>query len=397
MVIQIQNPAQLAAPSIRLPAIGSIPRQSILELSACISYLRKIYNPHVRGSSRIREPVLDESSVKLTSNISLSDDVEAADELRGDAYERAYSLRWLSALVAYLSCLENVPESTLDDATSLIALCAGPASAGILTRNFSFPATHLDLPPTIDVRLTDIPLDNHDFHSVGAQTWGGACVLAEAIAEDPQSFGFVQSRRALRVLELGAGTGLVGIATGKVVQALGMLDARIVATDFYESVLHNLVANVRWNFPQNNDTGVVFDCHRLDWQAFPREHAPAPPLDEPFDVILGADIVYEAAHATWIKGCLERLLSRKSSKLISTSSHIALSPTFHLVIPLRPTFDSESSTIETVFPTASEASSVPQLVIEGKDIIVCDAGSGVKGEVVRYAYYRIGWNFVQDL
>lgn len=32
------------------------------------------------------------------------------------------------------------------------------------------------------VALTDIPLDNHDYGSIGTQTWGGACVLAEMIA-----------------------------------------------------------------------------------------------------------------------------------------------------------------------------------------------------------------------
>uniref|UniRef100_D8QJR4 FAM86 N-terminal domain-containing protein n=1 Tax=Schizophyllum commune (strain H4-8 / FGSC 9210) TaxID=578458 RepID=D8QJR4_SCHCM len=387
MILQTQAPDRLAAPSTRLPAIARISRETPGELSNCVAYLRKIYNPQVRGSSRIRESVLDEVRVKFTADISISDDVEAADELRADAFERSYSLRWLSALVAHLSCLEEVPEKTLDDATSLIALCAGPASAGILTRDFSFPATHPKLAPSIDVRLTDIPLDNHDFHSVGAQTWGGACVLAEAIAEDPASFGFtLDAPRGLRVLELGAGTGLVGIAAGKVVQALGMNDARLVATDFYDSVLQNLASNIRSNFPADGDSGVTFECHRLDWEAFPRETVQPAPLDEPFDVVLGADIVYEAEHATWIKNCLERLLRKPTWP----SEHTTPPPTFHLVIPLRPTFDNESSTIESVFPTALQASG--SLAIKSKELIMCDAGSGVKGEIVRYAYYRIGWN-----
>ncbi|KAL1730936.1 putative methyltransferase-domain-containing protein [Schizophyllum commune] len=383
MILQTQAPDRLAAPSTRLPTIARISRETCEELSNCVAYLRKIYNPQVRGSSRIRESVLDEERVKLTADISISDDVEAADELRADAFERSYSLRWLSALVAHLSCLEEVPEQTLDDATSLIALCAGPASAGILTRDFSLPATNPSLAPSIDVRLTDIPLDNHDFHSVGAQTWGGACVLAEAIAEDPASFGFApDAPRGLRVLELGAGTGLVGIAAGKVVRGLGIKDARVVATDFYDSVLQNLASNIRSNFPASSDSGMTIECHRLDWEAFPRESAPSAPLDEPFDVVLGADIVYEAEHATWIKNCLERLLRKPSEDMMPP-------PIFHLVIPLRPTFDNESSTIESVFATAAQAGF---LVIKSKELIMCDAGSGVKGEIVRYAYYRIGWN-----
>ncbi|KAI4520301.1 hypothetical protein K525DRAFT_204018 [Schizophyllum commune Loenen D] len=392
MILQTQAPDRLAAPSTRLPAIARISRETPEELSNCVAYLRKIYNPQVRGSSRIRESVLDEERVKLTADISISDDVEAADELRADTFERSFSLRWLNALVVHLSCLEEVPERTLDDATSLIALCAGPASAGILTRDFSFSATHPILAPSVDVRLTDIPLDNHDFHSVGAQTWGGACVLAEAIAEDPASFGFaLDSPRGLRVLELGAGTGLVGIVAGKVVQGLGTPDAQVVATDFYDSVLQNLASNIRSNLPADGDSGMSFECHRLDWEAFPRETAPPAPLNEPFDVVLGADIVYEAEHATWIKSCLERLL-RKPAEHTSpqTSDHTTPPSTFHLVIPLRPTFDNESSTIESVFATAPQASGF--LVIKSKELIMCEAGSGVKGEIVRYAYYRIGWN-----
>ena len=30
--------------------------------------------------------------------------------------------------------------------------------------------------------------------------------------------------------------------------------------------------------------------------------------------------------------------------------------------------------------------------VNSKELIMCVAGSGVKGEIVRYAYYRIGWN-----
>ncbi|KAL1745244.1 putative methyltransferase-domain-containing protein [Schizophyllum fasciatum] len=395
MTIQPQVPDRLTAPSTRLPSVAQISRQSPQELSACVTYLRKIYNPQVRGSSRIRESVLDETRVKLTTDISISDDVEAADELRADAFERSYSLRWLSALVAYLSHLEDVPETILDDATSLIALCAGPACAGILTRDFSFPTRHPSLPASIDVRLTDIPLDNSDFHSVGAQTWGGACVLAEAIAEDPTRFGFVpDSQESLRVLELGAGTGLVGIVAGKVIQGLEMAGAHVVATDFYEAVLQNLASNVRSNFRAGNDGGMAFDCQRLDWESFPHAKESVAPFDEPFDVVLGADIVYEASHATWIKGCLEKLLRKPSEASASP-------PSFHLVIPLRPTFDNESSTIESVFPSAPPAPGLlgasytplsSELVIKSKELIMCDAGSGVKGEIVRYAYYRIGWN-----
>jgi len=75
---------------------------------------------------------------------------------------------------------------------------------------------------------------------------------------------------------------------------------------------------------------------------------------------------------------------------------------FHLVIPLRPSFAAESSTIEKEFKFAGTDSG---LVILSREIIICDADEGPEGtqedtgeeeasseqDVVQYAYYIIGW------
>jgi hypothetical protein len=101
-------------------------------------------------------------------------------------------------------------EPLVQSAAALLAICAGAASAGTRTRTYVFGS--------VRVQLTDVALRNDDFGSVGAQTWGSACVLAEMIAEEPARFGFElggTGEKAVRVLELGAGTGLVSLTIGK--------------------------------------------------------------------------------------------------------------------------------------------------------------------------------------
>ncbi|TFL06381.1 hypothetical protein BDV98DRAFT_559316 [Pterulicium gracile] len=91
-------------------------------------------------------------------------------------------------------------------------------------------------------------------------------------------------------------------------------------------------------------------------------------MSEGFDVVVGADIIYEAEHARWIRECLIRLLKPGAE--------------FHLVIPLRKTHAVECETVERVFGLERE------LGILGRERIRC-RGDG--DDVVEYSYYRIGW------
>ncbi|SJL11917.1 uncharacterized protein ARMOST_15331 [Armillaria ostoyae] len=330
-------------PTSRLPPIKKIACQSPQYLLQCLLYLRSIYSPPVRGSKRRRPD-------RKTDLV-----LDASDKWRSDSFERSYAIRWLTALVSQVEFLEEELQNNalITQAAALLAICSGTAGAGVIRRDFVFP------PGAIQVRLTDVPLENQDFGSVGAQTWGGACVLAEAIVEDPAAFGLKESGK--RVLELGAGTGLVSITIGKLLEG----NVTIVATDFYPSVLDNLKTNIEDNFVQ--PASVAISSTFLDW-ADSDNHDDS--LDIPFDVVLGADIVYDPQHAVWIKACLKKFLRKGAI--------------FHLVIPLRPTFTTESITVESVFRDGD-------LVVLSKETIVCDAENGISDEVVEYAYYKIGW------
>ncbi|KAF9052486.1 hypothetical protein BDZ89DRAFT_1098500 [Hymenopellis radicata] len=321
-------------PTSHLPPIKKISSRSSDELLTFLHYLRDIYNPPVRGSKRRRNSVHSQAP-------------NHANDWASDPFERTYAIRWLTALISQCEIPEIFePESTeliIQEAASLLATCSGTAGAGVIRRTFAFSSS-------VHVKLTDVPLENSDFHSVGAQTWGGACVLAEAI-----------DLAGLRILELGAGTGLVSLAAAKMFQVWDT-PVTIVSTDFYPTVLANLQANIDANFVFSSPVSARF----LDWATFADDVAEDAMLHQPFDVVLGADIVYEAQHAVWIKSCLRRLLTPELG-------------IFHLVIPLRASFSSESSTIER------------DVGIVEKEIILCDANEGDGGETVEYAYYRIGW------
>lgn len=372
--------ASFPVPSTRLPPIWSITSHPTKDLRDAVGYLRHLYNPEVRGSRRHINNALD---------VGVPDDLDWADDLydlRSDSFERSFAISWLTSLVSRAGVWASEPSQEKDeliqDAASLLAICSGTAAAGVIVRDFVFILDH-ETGNTFKVHIRDVPLDNRDFGSVGAQTWGGACVLAEKIVDNPAHFGLVQRNgREFRILELGAGTGLVSLTAAKVLEEAG-LSSTIVATDYYPSVLENLEFNIRSNSSSGGPIATV-SSQFLDWSIFADEPTRSSPFDGPFDLVLGADIIYEAQHAIWIKSCLMELL-RKPTENIDSS--------FHLIIPLRATHSSESSTIETVFSARQE--NTPHndldLRITSRETIICDAGSGLGSDQIEYAYYRIEW------
>ncbi|KAJ3550875.1 hypothetical protein NM688_g4978 [Phlebia brevispora] len=479
----------LLPPTVRLPSTRTLTSTlvTLTEVRDALNYLTELYGePEIRGVRYIRRtrcalsrnPGVDTGQRNEDGSLStcwsdthdsveqefepdedlspLSPELEREAELeklRADKFERAYVVQWLTVLVSHPSqpAAEEADavewESLVQQAASLLADCAGAASAGKRCRTFIFPGTGLsrnsscsprhrtpeaggpdavreDVPVhEVRVQIVDLPLDNQDYSSVGAQTWGGACLLADMIVASRHEADFGLPLRPgrdqqdrIRILELGAGTGLVSLAAGKLLEARGV-HAEIVGTDFYAHVLENLRHNVEANFPRQPDgakenSPVDFSVQFLDWAAFPSSPLRSGPANEtegaqgeslfirPFDVIYGADIIYELEHARWIKACVERLLRRPSSDIADSScvaSDPAITPRFHLVIPLRSTHMAEARTVEDVFPFASEIDEREAhvrgdvLAITGKEDIVCGDLWEEGTKEVEYVHYMISW------
>lgn len=443
-------------PTAQLPPIKTLNDVPLGLLHEAIHYLQLVYNPEIHTSRRIiinnnhgsspaprMTPAKGRRSIHDAESM---DDKDVMESIRVDAFEHAYVVRWLTALVAQKTTLHDDNndndendyvyghdhhdqnsaadlESLVQSAAALLAICAGAASAGTRMRTYSFCGMR--------VQLTDLALRNDDFGSVGAQTWGSACVLAEMIAEAPARFGLSpyghhndnasvfchdgtdggggrrgEGTAAIRVLELGAGTGLVSLTIAMILettQTRGRGDcnfhrrAEIIASDSYAPALENLRLNIQRNFASTKRShGHVSDsvalsghdlsisAHFLNWEegatnaADPAQALEAP-FDVPFDEVFGADIVYELEHAAWINACLRRFLS--------------LMGRFHLVIPLREGFARESATIERVFPRVEDMHRAmeagPTLCITQREDITCEGPDG-KGEV-EYVHYTIRW------
>jgi predicted nicotinamide N-methyase len=91
------------------------------------------------------------------------------------------------------------------------------------------------------------------------------------------------------------------------------MDGLIVATDFLPEVLANLKTCIDLNFPTTTGTGI--EIAKLDWSTFPQymlqrhdsdkldgtvnseEEETGRYMNEPFDLVLASDCVYDETHA----------------------------------------------------------------------------------------------------
>jgi len=192
----------------------------------------------------------------------------------------------------------------------------------------------------VPILLHDAPMQDHV--SVGVQTWGSAILLGREMSLSPSAFGLfpgpsTPSDRGVRVLELGAGTGLLGILCRKLLD-LRMASSAVegdkypglvVATDYHHDVLANLKVCVDLNFPprvptatggvvatklEHEDDGVKIA--KLDWTSFPAYMAGRTAgllvneednadvgqyVGESFDLVLASDCVYDPTHAKLLR------------------------------------------------------------------------------------------------
>ena len=83
-------------PTSQLPPIRKLAAFSIDHLIGSVRYLRKIYNPQVRGITRRKDNLPLPSAGR-----------DSLDELRTDSFERTYAIKWLTALIGHFSSTEE--------------------------------------------------------------------------------------------------------------------------------------------------------------------------------------------------------------------------------------------------------------------------------------------------
>ncbi|KAF8506950.1 putative methyltransferase-domain-containing protein [Russula emetica] len=323
-------------PTVNLPPLKSLSNCSLNQVLDALTNLRALYFPsplveslRFQNNSKPCAHLACDSSAPDSGYASAEEDDddtssdldgrnEALELLRTDEFERAFAIKWLVGFIARSDTwISSVPETeteaytcAVDEAVSLLALFTGSESEQAITRKFSF-LTSGGQP--VEVELNDAPLVSEDYTSVGLQSWGSSIVLAERLCANPGKFSLdlATSGRGLRLLELGAGTGLLSITAAKIL-ASGQVRTPgpppfVIATDFHADVLANLQRNV----DNNADTQGIL-VRKLDWS---QPNSSSVPFDRPFDVILAADVVYEPSHASWIANSVTKLLARPAGVL----------------------------------------------------------------------------------
>ncbi len=128
----------------------------------------------------------------------------------------------------------------------------------------------------------------------GLLLWAAAIGLAERVAEEPSLVA------GKNVLEIGAGgVGLPGLVAATVGAA------QVLQTDYHEESLALLAQNTE----QNGCTERVRQAG-ADWKCFPE-------LGQPFDVVLGSDVLYERTLHTTLLELLPRLVTPGGLLLLS--------------------------------------------------------------------------------
>jgi len=160
----------------------------------------------------------------------------------------------------------------------------------------------------------------------GMRVWDGGLVLTKYLAMKGSAVF-----DGKRVLELGSGTGLLGIV-------LAMMGADVTITDFdYEPLLNNLRYNVFANkhlfkhFSENNEAKEKECKDDQNWETIPNvkvdqlnwAEKDLSRFQAPYDFVVGSDIVYDENYR-WLLGVLLKVCDE------STTVYLALESRLHL-------------------------------------------------------------------
>jgi predicted nicotinamide N-methyase len=145
-------------------------------------------------------------------------------------------------------------------------------------------ALHVLRPRDADALLDERAFEHEEFLPYWAELWPSGVALARRVA--------ARALRGARVLELGCGLGLPSLAAA-------LAGGRVLATDWSPQAIELLRENAA-----RNDAALELEV--VDWQR------PAPLLERaPWDLVLGADLLYERRNVAPLLGLLPPLLGQR--------------------------------------------------------------------------------------
>ncbi|CCG84181.1 protein of unknown function [Taphrina deformans PYCC 5710] len=187
------------------------------------------------------------------------------------------SITWLTRLVASpLAWLSpGQAEEILSLGSAVLSLQCGRSAAPSMTRSFTVP-THADDTRPAAAVVIDIHEPTLTADSLGLKTWSTSFLLARRLSTIFPG----PARDCGSMLELGSGTGLVGIACARV------LRGHVTLTDYLDDITQNLRRNVHGNGITNG---------RVEWLDWTRP-GESSIYHESYDLVVASDFMYDVSH-----------------------------------------------------------------------------------------------------
>ncbi|WFC93961.1 hypothetical protein MBRA1_000587 [Malassezia brasiliensis] len=272
--------------------------------------------------------------------VELRDALEAAS---ADHTERAYVMDWLTRLLASeLAWVEEGPKRTavMERTAQLLTGCTSALEAGEIVREFAFPMNQAT--PTLSLTVRDAPLPPSDAHSrqgakeaaaaVGVQTYASSVIMCDLLVSQPGTFhpaldgSRAPSTKPFTIVELGAGTGIVGMIAVKLM-ALRDFASEVYITDYHDDVMTNLRYNLDTHLLNEPTPNVRVVCEALDWRTVHALlHPEAATEGVSASLLLAADVVYDPMHATWLLAAIKYLLRQPDTDPDARA---------HILVPVR--------------------------------------------------------------
>jgi predicted nicotinamide N-methyase len=136
--------------------------------------------------------------------------------------------------------------------------------------------------------------DLYGTFATGSRVWAGALMLVRWLASLTKSSQIDLSTGP--ILELGSGTGLVGISLAK-------LGHKVVLSDREQVVLDSIRCNIEENGVQNNCRVLP-----LDWKQVNKPRMLSLLRSQRFSAVIGSDILYEKEHPQLVVDVLQKAL-----------------------------------------------------------------------------------------
>jgi D-xylulose reductase len=236
-------------------------------------------------------------------------------------------LKWISD--------DEIKEQIWEEASLRLSERAGRSGMSAMDRSFKIPRES----DSVEISIHEPALTADH---LGLKTWAASYVLACRLRHyKPMQF---VEHGTVQALELGSGTGLVGMA------AAAVWGISVILTDL-PFISDNLANNVRKNEQVIKESGGTAVSGVLDW-SLPNELHLSEDIETPqkFPVVLAADSIYSADHPRMLAQSIKQWLQRgpKSRAIVA--------------LPLRFGYEAEIKS----FPTQMEKAGF-KLVFEEKE------------------------------